>query len=104
MQGQASTLQVCTETFLADYPKTLARLREALVTADTDGVASAAHSLKGAVAIFSRGPAYRAAATLERLGTEQDLDTARQVVAVLDREMERLSVALATLDVSELVA
>ena len=104
VQGQASTLQVCTETFLADYPKTLARLREALVTADTDGVARAAHSLKGAVAIFSRGPAYRAAATLERLGTEQDLDTARQVVAVLDREMERLSVALATLDVSELVA
>ncbi|MBI4522066.1 MAG: Hpt domain-containing protein [Gemmatimonadetes bacterium] len=104
VQGRASVLQACTEAFLADYPKRLASLRGALAAADADGVARAAHSLKGAVAVFSRGPAYRAAATLERLGAQRDLHTAGQIVTALDSELERLREALGTFDTSGLVA
>jgi signal transduction histidine kinase/DNA-binding response OmpR family regulator len=94
IQGDPGMLRMFTDLFLTDYPKRVKAIRDTLAARDAPGVAAAAHSLKGAVAIFSSGPAYRAAATLERLGRQHSLESADEVYSTLERELDRLKEAL----------
>jgi len=94
IQGDPGMLRMFTDLFLADYPKRVKTIRDTLTAGDAAGVAAAAHSLKGAVAIFSSGPAYRAAATLERFGRQNSLDAADEAYGTLERELDRLKEAL----------
>jgi HPt (histidine-containing phosphotransfer) domain-containing protein len=94
MGGESSLLRTCTGLFIEDYPKRLKELQEALAADEVECVASTAHTLKGAISVFSNGPALQAVRTIERLAKDRDLATARQVYAVLDSELDRLKHAL----------
>ena len=76
--------------FLADLPQQRARLAAA-ATADANvDVARAAHAIKGAVSLFSTGPAYVTARRLE--------DEARRgVLTDVDAHLDELDLALAAL-------
>jgi len=54
-------LRTCIDMFLTDSPRQLAVLRAALDGRDAAAVACAAHAIKGAVGVFSKGVAYSAA-------------------------------------------
>jgi HPt (histidine-containing phosphotransfer) domain-containing protein len=85
-----------TDMFLTDYPKRMDLLQSALDAKDAEGIANAAHSLKGAIGIFSSGPAHRAAASLEQCGRKNELTAARQLSGTLATELDRLRHALET--------
>jgi PAS domain S-box-containing protein len=72
--GQNRTLlaEVIT-VFLSDVPGYLAALRAAVATRRADSVEAAAHSLKGAVGLFSKDRAYETARALERAARNGDL-------------------------------
>ena len=90
VQGDSATLQTFTRLFLADYPIRLGELEAAIGARDAAGIVAAAHTLKGAVAVFSRGPAYITAAQLEQLGKERNVAAAARLCSTLADELVRL--------------
>jgi PAS domain S-box-containing protein len=85
------------EIFLADSPKMLAAIGEAIAQGDADGLFRAAHQLKGAAGNLSADGAMDAARRLEALGREGRLEGAPEIHAELKAEMKRLSEALTPL-------
>jgi CheY-like chemotaxis protein/HPt (histidine-containing phosphotransfer) domain-containing protein len=89
--------------FLKDVPVYLDRIRAAIQSGDPVSIAAASHALKGSVGLFSKGPAFEAARTLEhaaKSGTRiadydrllRDLDTGvTQVCAELEVVWNRLT-------------
>jgi CheY-like chemotaxis protein len=94
VQHDPEMLQTCIDIFLSDFPGRLAGLEGALRAGDDGAATEAAHALKGAIAVFSSGPAYRAAAEIERLARARDLDAAARQGAILSAELDRLKHAL----------
>ncbi len=90
-------LQELAKTFLDAAPRMLLDVREAIADADAPKLRRCAHSLKGAVAIFAEGGAYRAALALEALGQSANLSHAARTLAILEKELQRLYPALARL-------
>ena len=79
------------------FPQQLAAIAAAVVAGDAAATARAAHALKGAVGLFSTGPAYTAAQQLEehaRGGLVADLEARRRIV---ERAVTDLVDALGTL-------
>jgi PAS domain S-box-containing protein len=80
--------------FLGDLPARLAALRSAAERRDAPAIAAAAHAIKGSAGLFSRGPAYESAKTLEqaaRRGALDELDARHQE---LERDATRLATSL----------
>jgi PAS domain S-box-containing protein len=98
--GDARLLRELIAVFLAESPKVLKEVAEALAERDAAKLGRAAHTLKGAVATFGAEPARAAAQQLERLGNRGDLAAAAAAVPHLEAEMERLQAALRELDSS----
>src|SRR5581483_7542364 len=98
VQGDAALLESCIRLFLSDYPARLDAINEAIGRGDGVRAAQAAHALKGAVAMFSTGPAWRAAQAIEHLARGGDLAGARRELEVLARELARLQRELERLD------
>jgi signal transduction histidine kinase/CheY-like chemotaxis protein len=90
-------LQELAQTFLDDAPRMLQDVRAAVAAADAPKLRRAAHSLKGAVGIFTEGGAYQAALALEALGQAANLSGAARMLATLEKELQRLYPALARL-------
>ena len=65
--GNERLIHSLAKTFLADAPKTLALIRNAIAKKDHTKLASAAHLLKGSIAIFGAPKAVAAARNLEAL-------------------------------------
>jgi HPt (histidine-containing phosphotransfer) domain-containing protein len=83
--------------FRIDCPKQMAAIRTALAGSDAPGLRLAAHALKGAAMALGANSVCEAAARLESLGKASDVAGARQVLPVLEAEVERLMTALASL-------
>jgi CheY-like chemotaxis protein len=83
--------------FLQTSPQLLADLQTALARRDADAMARAAHRLKGSAGNFSAPGVSEAAATLEKLARNTDLDQAPAVLATLEHELSRLHAALTLL-------
>jgi CheY-like chemotaxis protein/HPt (histidine-containing phosphotransfer) domain-containing protein len=81
-------------TFRESCPPLLEQLREAVARRDGHGVERAAHTLKGAVAVFAAGAATDAARRLEAIGREGKLDDADAALEALEEELARLRPAL----------
>jgi signal transduction histidine kinase/CheY-like chemotaxis protein len=96
VEGDRDILRELVELFLADAPRLLARVREALDRHDRSVLTLAAHSLKGSTGVFGAHGAARAAAQVEQVGGAGTWDKAGEAVAILEREMARLSTALTT--------
>ncbi|HEY6332740.1 MAG TPA: response regulator, partial [Blastocatellia bacterium] len=80
--------------FVADYPRLMGDLHEALARGDTRAMQGSAHSIKGAVANFGAQTAVNAAEKIENLAESGDLGLAREAIAELGTELDRLSQAL----------
>ncbi|MFZ1974809.1 MAG: response regulator [Candidatus Acidiferrales bacterium] len=84
--GNERLIHSLAKTFLADAPKTLALIRKAIANKDHAKLASAAHLLKGSIAIFGAPKAVAAARNLETLGRERNLAGAENTLHVLESE------------------
>jgi signal transduction histidine kinase/DNA-binding NarL/FixJ family response regulator/HPt (histidine-containing phosphotransfer) domain-containing protein len=84
-------------TFLADAPKALARIRVATAKRNAAELASAAHLLKGSLAIFGAPKAVAAARNLEALGRANKLREASAGLRALESEFALLQDELRTI-------
>ena len=73
------------------------QIRTAIEAQDPNALKRAAHALKGTISNFPTGPARGAAATMEGIGFDGDLDAARQMLPLLEQEVERLRMVLPAL-------
>jgi len=89
--GDRQFLRGMARIFLADSPKRLAEIRQAIDRRDCEKLRIAAHTLKGSVANFVSRPAVEAAHQLELMGREQNLTDAEAGYARLDGEIRRLA-------------
>jgi signal transduction histidine kinase/CheY-like chemotaxis protein/HPt (histidine-containing phosphotransfer) domain-containing protein len=88
--GNEKLIRSLAATFLADAPKALARIRGAVAKSDAVELASAAHLLKGSLAIFGAAKAVAAARNLEALGRADDLRAAAAGFRTLESEFALL--------------
>jgi HPt (histidine-containing phosphotransfer) domain-containing protein len=93
--GDRELLREMIGIFLEECPGWLAAVRKALASGDPNKVKEAAHRLKGSVAHLGAAGALAAALQLETMGREGCLSEADKVGARLEKEMERLTGALA---------
>ncbi|MBI2298134.1 MAG: response regulator [Armatimonadetes bacterium] len=82
------------DLFLGDLPYRMTEVRDAVSTRDAAALQRAAHTIKGAIGIFSAPTAYAAALVLERAGKDEELADASAALGVLEREIEQLVPAL----------
>ena len=94
--GDEALLRDAVQAFLEDCPRLVGQLREAVERRDAASVKSAAHAIKGTVAIFSAHPTHEAAARLERLGDQGQLAGIEAEAQRLEMELERFKTAAAT--------
>ena len=80
--------------FLADYPKLLNGIRQALERQDAPELRAAAHKLKGAMANFAAPAATEAAHRLQESGETEMLTQAASALESLEIEMARVDAAL----------
>jgi HPt (histidine-containing phosphotransfer) domain-containing protein len=73
----------------------LAAISEALLRSDGSAVAAQAHKLLSSLRYFGIGPAEALAARLEKLGRENHFRAARKTFRNLEREINKIHVALA---------
>jgi HPt (histidine-containing phosphotransfer) domain-containing protein len=96
IEGDVDLLREIASLFFADYPRRLRELKDAVARGDSNGVSSAAHSIKGSVASLAAQPCYEAAQRLEQMGSSGHLTGAGAACAALEAEVERLKTALTT--------
>jgi CheY-like chemotaxis protein len=90
-------LRELVQIFLADSPPRMAAIQVAVAKRDAAALATAAHSIKSSVGMFSKGGAFEAAGALETQGRENDLRGALQSLARLESEMAQLTRSLESL-------
>jgi two-component system, sensor histidine kinase and response regulator len=95
--GDRELLQDLVELYLREAPRLLQDVQKAVARGDPAQVKIAAHSLKGAVDNFAAKDAFAAASRLEILGRNGNLAGAEEAFAILEREMDRLKLALSQL-------
>ena len=91
---------VCREIvgmFLADCPRQMTEIQNAVTSSDAPALERAAHSLKGSVSNFAAPEAYYAAQKLESIGRERNLSQAQDAYEILEQEISRLQFTLADL-------
>jgi HPt (histidine-containing phosphotransfer) domain-containing protein len=88
--GDEDLLRELCEMFLAESPKLLQKLREAIAEADSQEVMRAAHSLKGELGYLGAEGAVQAARELEDMGHENNLSRAAELFTLLERELASL--------------
>jgi HPt (histidine-containing phosphotransfer) domain-containing protein len=88
--GDAELLREVAALFLADYPRVLEELRDAVARNDSQALERTAHGLKGSVSTFGAQQAMDAARKLETLGRAQRFDEVRQVLTTLELALAAL--------------
>ena len=83
--------------FLQDFPPKLSAIERAVSHKDADKLASAAHALRGAFAIFNAHKAVGAARKLEAMGREHRLESATEEFQALSADLSRLAGELRSL-------
>jgi PAS domain S-box-containing protein len=92
--GNRTLLRSLIKTFRNDCPKMMARIRTALTARDAQGLAGAAHALKGSVGNFGPSPAFDTARRMEITARGGTLDGAWEMFAALEDEIAGLLPAL----------
>jgi CheY-like chemotaxis protein len=95
VEGDQELLQEIVGLFLVETPELQSAIRESITRHDGRALEQAAHSVKGAVSSFGAQLAHAAALKLEAMGRGGDLTHAALASAELDREIARLTRALA---------
>jgi HPt (histidine-containing phosphotransfer) domain-containing protein len=94
VEGDGELLQDIIDLFLAETPKKLAKIQNAITEKDAGRLQRAAHELKGSVSNFGAPTAVDLALELEGLGKGFKFVGALDVFNILVEEMERLKLAL----------
>jgi signal transduction histidine kinase/CheY-like chemotaxis protein/HPt (histidine-containing phosphotransfer) domain-containing protein len=84
--GNEKLIRSLAATFLADAPKALGRIRAAVAKKNAMELASAAHLLKGTLAIFGAAKAVAAARNLEALGRADNVRETSAALRALESE------------------
>jgi len=92
--GDAKLLRSVAQTFLNDYPAKLRKIKQAIARNDAHALASAAHALKGALAIFGAEDAVENARNLQQMGRQGGLVMATEAFRRLDEALARLDAKL----------
>ncbi len=88
--GKRHLLKKIINIFLANYPKTLADIHQAVTNGDSNALHYAAHTLKGAICNCSAQAACEAVSKLELMGRENNLEHAQEAYKKLETELDRL--------------
>ncbi|MCK4412517.1 MAG: response regulator [Candidatus Eisenbacteria sp.] len=98
IDGDDELLRALVEVFLTESANLQERIIVAFEQGDASALREAAHGLKGALGNLAAHDAAAAAARLERLAAEGDLEPAREARDALERELTRLRGALLDLE------
>jgi PAS domain S-box-containing protein len=90
VDGNRKLLESLARTFREDCPKMMARIRKSLQTGDMQGLAEAAHALKGSVGNFGASSAFDSARKIEMTARQGTLDGAWEMYAALEDDTARL--------------
>jgi CheY-like chemotaxis protein len=93
--GDAALLREIAGVFIKDCPRLVHGLRGAVAAGDSGRLKMTAHTVKGAVGHFGATEAAALADRLQLLGHEGRVAEAAELVAALERELERIRPALA---------
>ena len=88
--GDPDLLREVAELFLADYPLSLEKIRQAIAAGDPFVVERQAHGLKGSVANFGAQDVFEAAFALEKKGRGKDLTGVADDLLRLEHTLETL--------------
>jgi DNA-binding response OmpR family regulator len=94
LDGDEEILKEIIVTFLDDAPNQIRELKKALEEKNSSRVERQAHLLKGAALNIGGNGFQMAAREMEEAGREGDLTKAHSLVAMFDREFEKLKGAL----------
>jgi CheY-like chemotaxis protein len=97
VEGDRDLLNEMATLFLAEYPRFVQQLHQAIAENDPATVSYAAHTLKGSVGNFVDEETAAAAFLLEKMGREGALAQAPDALAQLESALARLTPALAKL-------
>jgi CheY-like chemotaxis protein/HPt (histidine-containing phosphotransfer) domain-containing protein len=78
------------DMFLADYPKMLKKIHDAIQTKDAPELQRTAHALKGMLGNFQVETPTKKAYTLEKMGAEGNLEQAADIYVQLTTELDSL--------------
>jgi response regulator RpfG family c-di-GMP phosphodiesterase len=95
LDGDLSLLREIIGIFVADSPKLISEIRDAIDSGDHDRLRQASHTFKGMVANFCAMDSMELALQLERSGQNGDLAAAGNIFAGLEMEIARLNRSLA---------
>jgi PAS domain S-box-containing protein len=90
LDGNTELLRELVRLFCEDGPRQIAALEEAAADRDPTGLARAAHTIKGAVAVFCAKSAAEAAAAVEKAARVGDVTRAAASVDALKQHVERV--------------
>jgi two-component system, sensor histidine kinase and response regulator len=96
VDGDVDLLREIVVLFLADWPRALTALREALAAEDATTLTQTAHAMKGAMGSLGALAARDAAQRLEELGQHSAFAQASSVLAVLEDAIAHLIPVLTT--------
>jgi HPt (histidine-containing phosphotransfer) domain-containing protein len=89
--GDRDLLMELTAMFLADYPRRMKVLEQAIADGDANAIEHTAHTIKGSVAGLGARSAQCLAGQLELLGKEERLPDMPAIFSALVCEIERLA-------------
>ncbi len=92
--GDEELLRELIEVFVAESPKVLAKLRDAIYSSDADGVMRGAHSIKGELSCLGAVAATNTAQELETMGSDKEMAGAPEMFRNLEHETQAIKLAL----------
>jgi two-component system, sensor histidine kinase and response regulator len=90
MGGDEGLLRELVAIFFEESPKSLARIKDAVINNQSRALEQEAHTLKGSVGNFEAGQAAAAAFKLEQMGRSEELAGAEEALADLEKELARV--------------
>jgi PAS domain S-box-containing protein len=96
-EGDVELMKEIAGMLLEEGPVLMDQMKEALDRCDSNALERAAHTIKGSVGNFIAKPAFLAAQRVEQIGRDGNMGEAQEACTALERELDRLMPALATL-------
>jgi PAS domain S-box-containing protein len=97
VEGNRELLDELLGIFALDAPTQMDKIRGAIAAGDPTQLMRGAHTLKGSLKVLAAATAVQLAMDLETLGRAGEIDGAREMVAALEHEVERILQSVMTL-------
>jgi len=90
VNGDIDLLIELMDLFIADYPKLLSNIKNAIIQENSGELKRSAHTIKGSVGNFSANSAYNIALSLEIMGQNNNFSNAEKTYIQLEKEIDLL--------------